>query len=494
MTGTRRAALAILLALICCPARAWHPDRPLDPSWVPEGVSPIVRPMIRTRWNFNGLLPRMPDEADRGLAWLNARLPFIATRHHMTWIDSDRPVQQDNALRAAVGCVNLAVGQIMHHHRWPRGPARVGETFEALVLRQGARGFERMPATLSGGTGPGGAYAWDVMALMPQISDVYPLLDDEGRLPVDASGDVVLPPRSPLRAGRDETARLMADVGAAMGSVYVSDEDERRIMTAGVVSRVPSVFKDVFGYAGASCYAPLYGLAPIPAATFHALVGRSLERGLPVIVDLIGEAGDRGAGHAVIVDGYGRDAADPDTLLYHVLVGHGPVEPDIGGDGWYALPDERVAGQFRGVKGIVYDISPDEALPAREIPEDATWPPGVEPHIGGPGDDVHVGRGSWDVYVWEMGGGDDVIVNDPRGEREGPSGTLWIGEGHDLAAMEISREGDDIVVTLRGHGGARAGSVTVRGWYAAPGDALAMIDLAGGVALTTEDVEAWATP
>ena len=67
-------------------AMAYYPDRPavsfdvyVDTSYIPEDVEAVVKPLIKTRWNFNGFIVKSPMYHGYGLAYYNKYLPFIET-------------------------------------------------------------------------------------------------------------------------------------------------------------------------------------------------------------------------------------------------------------------------------------------------------------------------------------------------------------------------------------------------------------------------------
>lgn len=121
----------------------------------------------------------------------------------------------------------------------------------------------------------------------------------------------------------------------------------------------------------------------------------------------------------------------------------------------------------------------------------ASCPTSTDVFIGGGGGDTYVGGRYEDVYVWEPGGGDIIVVNDAS--RSAPHGTLWIGEGEEPLLPSVERIGDDLVITLTDAAGARRGSVTVRGWWASPGGKLAAVVFDGGPTLGPDEIEAWAS-
>ena len=359
-------------------ATAYYPDRPevsfdvyVDTSYIPEDVEAVVKPLIKTRWNFNGFIVKSPMYLGYGLAYYNKYLPFIET----VKVQLEPKKEISNARRAAVGCVNLAMGQIMHFHEYPNADAlpgkEMGEGVKELKVTIDRGGFwpPKESKPLLKGTGRNGFYDWKKMPVFPKIEDFYAYIneymDTEGnlRLP-DKSGNVSL---QKAFDQQDEVARFLSDVGAATESRYVlrkaaKPEDYQGTYTSSFSRKSASAFKEVFFYENAEMNAIGFGRfdcgTSLNESDFKKAAIPSLDRGTPVIVDLKVSRewlGGNNVGHVVIVDGYGYDKKDRSRILFHVLMGHSGED-----DGWYELFHEKVGTDlFSRVTGIVYNIFPD---------------------------------------------------------------------------------------------------------------------------------------
>ena len=148
-------------------AMAHYPDRPVvsydvyvDTSHIPEDVEAVVKPLIKTRWNFNGFILKKTDHVGYGLAYYNKYLPFIET----VKVHLEPKKEISNARRAAVGCVNLAMGQVMHFHEYPNADAlpgkEMGEGSKELKITIDRGGFwpPKESKPLLKGTGRNGFY------------------------------------------------------------------------------------------------------------------------------------------------------------------------------------------------------------------------------------------------------------------------------------------------------------------------------------------------
>ncbi len=155
-----------------------------------------------------------------------------------------------------------------------------------------------------------------------------------------------------------------------------------------------------------------------------------------------------------------RDPADPDTLLI-----------DLGNGDVITVQDHFVDGT--GLELIVFDDGTKwnrDAIQAKAILGSSTA--GNDVLVGTSSDDVIAGaegndtldggEGS-DLYLFRIGDGQDVIQD--SGSVEGTD-RLAFGEGIDESMVDISRAGDDLVVSLRD----TADSITVSNYFL-PGQA-----------------------
>jgi hypothetical protein len=89
---------------------------------------------------------------------------------------------------------------------------------------------------------------------------------------------------------------------------------------------------------------------------------------------------------------------------------------------------------------------------------------------GGQGADRLEGGANGDVYVYELHGGDDVIVE------SGGADTLQLGEGITRGMTRLERRQDDLIVDLSG----LHGSVTIKGWFTSDSKKVETIQFADG--------------
>ncbi|MDT3735118.1 MAG: putative Ig domain-containing protein [Denitratisoma sp.] len=95
---------------------------------------------------------------------------------------------------------------------------------------------------------------------------------------------------------------------------------------------------------------------------------------------------------------------------------------------------------------------------------------GADSLHGGAGNDSLAGGAGDDLYTYELGDGDDLIVED------GGTDTLRFIGGITQAEVRIERRGDDLIAQLADD----LGSVTMAGWYADPGNRVERIEFDDG--------------
>ncbi|MDR3231785.1 MAG: C10 family peptidase [Synergistaceae bacterium] len=347
-------AVVILLLIQASESRGFFPDTDAaGGDFVPDGVAAVAKPLVRARWNFNGLVLSSPDaDGLGGVSCYSRYLPFISTR--LIEVPGGIHVQR-TARRAAVGCANLAMGAVMYTHRFPSAARLPGKSmdrrtpFMAIVEKDSVASPDIAP--LMGGSGERGFYEWDKMRDEIFFAD---LLTSQGTLPLNASFDLD-PSPSADGAAQSEMAAFLRDVGYATRSRYVLTDDAGTTLTSTQPEVEPGVFRDVFFYKSAVYMgeSPLHRLmgAKITAENFDRHVKPNLKMNLPVLVDIMPPGGGT-VSHTVVVDGYGHDVEGAKPL-YHILVGHGLYD-----DGWYELSRENIEG-YADVGGVTYNISPD---------------------------------------------------------------------------------------------------------------------------------------
>ncbi|MBX0311455.1 MAG: hypothetical protein JHC31_06715, partial [Sulfurihydrogenibium sp.] len=106
--------------------------------------------------------------------------------------------------------------------------------------------------------------------------------------------------------------------------------------------------------------------------------------------------------------------------------------------------------------------------------------------IGGPGNDyLEGGRGN-DTYIFNKGDGQDTIVNDKYWDGYWNGlGTLKFGEGITKDDVEFTKDGDDLVVIIKGTND----SIRVKNWFYRNWFRLDKVEFADGTKLTINDIE-----
>lgn len=179
---SKRFMLVVFASLVFLLSRhdtsaAYYADK-IDVDYVPPAVTPIVRPIVKARWNYRGIILASGDEVQKGLAYYNKYLPFIETLQHTVW-DVKHPKGQRNSRRAAVGCTNLAIGEIMYTHQYPDvgklPDKKIQGVFKVDVidLTNHAKSERGKEVSLFGGTSERNFYNWSKIPRSPQMDDVF---------------------------------------------------------------------------------------------------------------------------------------------------------------------------------------------------------------------------------------------------------------------------------------------------------------------------------
>lgn len=207
------------------------------------------------------------------------------------------------------GCSATALAQILRYWEYPQSTE--AQTFDCLV-----DGKTTPQTTL------GGPYAWGLMA------------DD--------------PAQGVSEDAREAIGRLLYDCAVVLRSQFAGGATQ----AFGAFAFDP--LRSFFGYTNAVGY--LEGGALDPAAARLSILA-SLDAGSPVLMSIL--AAEQNVGHAVVVDGYGYDAAGVE--YFHLNFGQSTAA-DTSGDAWYPLLDATHGGHdYTIIDGIVYNIFPMEA-------------------------------------------------------------------------------------------------------------------------------------
>lgn len=200
------------------------------------------------------------------------------------------------------GCVATAMAQLMRYWQYPASPV-VG-TFSITV-----DGTPRS-ATIRGGNGSGGNYAWSSMVL------------------------------DPLNSGVNLTQRQA--IGALTFDAGISVEMDYEYGNSGAPLPLFALV-DTFRYSNSK-----FGWDfndNIPDALRNAMVNPNLHAKYPILFGI--EA--TGGGHAIVCDGYGYNAA---TMYHHLNMGWSGHE-----DAWYNLPNiDTSLANFNTISVCVYNV------------------------------------------------------------------------------------------------------------------------------------------
>jgi hypothetical protein len=298
-------------------------DAMVDPNKVIPVVSPLLKPQNSPdtiQWDYRGYL-----NSELKDPYFNRYLPAL--------IDSTTG-EKSNKYLAAVGCVNLAMGQIMYMYGYPDKNSPEIDTNTSFTVWND---FIPIPGRkIQGGTEINRSYKWEIMKPRP----TYEVVPDRFHFP-----------KNP---GRDEAGKLLRDISVAMNSTYYlkySPElnkpnafDYPQTSTQAI--RAPKVFKEYFHYKSANFlgfprYTNLVGalggngvlFGSLSRKTIEENVIPSLELGMPVILDMSEWLGGQ---HEIIIDGYGylkSISAPYDKIIFHLAMGEGSLNLD----GWYDI-------------------------------------------------------------------------------------------------------------------------------------------------------------
>ena len=133
---------------------------------------------------------------------------------------------------------------------------------------------------------------------------------------------------------------------------------------------------------------------------------------------------------------------------------------------------------------LIYSDQPNPIL------KGASNPASVDIFIGKGGRTTYIGGTGDNIYTWETMGGHYTIVNGAG--RSAASGVLTIGEQAEFTETKISRNGENLVITLRDEQKQIIGSVTVIEWYTRPSAKLQVVSFIGRHDFQTDEIDAWA--
>jgi Ca2+-binding RTX toxin-like protein len=148
-----------------------------------------------------------------------------------------------------------------------------------------------------------------------------------------------------------------------------------------------------------------------------------------------------------------------------------------------------------GVKDIIYGQEGDDILYGNGGDDTLIGGTGNDKLYGGDGNDVLIGgpgndyleggRGN-DTYIFNKGDGQDTIVNDKYWDGYWNGlGTLKFGGGITKDDVEFTKDGDDLVVIIKG----TDDSIRVKNWFYRNWFRLDKVEFADGTKLTINDIE-----
>lgn len=240
--------------------------------------------------------------------------PLLATRWNQTsdtgYSNVGEPCYNYYLEGNKAGCSATALAQILRYWEFPADVA--AKPFVCLV-----DGLETPLATR------GGAFAWN---RMPDV-----------------------PAQGTEEAEREAVGHLVYDCAVALRSQFSS------VSTFAFGSFAFGPLRDYFGYACAVGYLGADGGALSPDAIRPSILA-SLDGGSPVLLTILSDAG---AGHAVVVDGYGYEGGKE---YFHL--NFGLATKANAAVAWYPLLDAHYVNErgqethYTQVDGLVYNIFP----------------------------------------------------------------------------------------------------------------------------------------
>ena len=211
------------------------------------------------------------------------------------------------------GCVATSMSQLMRYWQYPASP--VPGTFSITVDGVAQN------ATLRGGNGSGGPYAWASMILDPLH---YSGLTDAQRAAIGS---------------------LTFDAGVSVNMDYESFALGGSSASGALKPAVSLV--STFKYSNARSAWTGSQTTNILSATLYKMVNPNLDALFPVMLGIYGAGG-----HSIICDGYGYQTVGSSTMYHHLNMGWAGSD-----DAWYNLPTINTSnGNFNVVAGSVYNV------------------------------------------------------------------------------------------------------------------------------------------
>lgn len=215
------------------------------------------------------------------------------------------------------GCVSTAMAQLMRYHQYP--VVGVGTPEFPITIDDGTEIISQ-DVSLRGGDGNGGPYDWGNMPLEPDFET----------------------PESQCQ----QIGSIISDAGVSVETTY--REGGSGASTQKATIQLRETFKytnSVFGSNLNTCQSTWQNLGQ---ERIEKMINTNMDARLPVILSVSGPGG----GHALLVDGYGKNM---ETFYHHLNLGWGGYD-----DGWYNLPDiDTSSYTFDIASSVVYNVFPE---------------------------------------------------------------------------------------------------------------------------------------
>ena len=196
-----------------------------------------------------------------------------------------------------------------------------------------------------------------------------------------------------------------------------------------------------------------------------------------------GDANILALGEGVSQDNVRLSRSDDDLLLVMSMTGE-----TITVAGWFDDPTNRLA-RFEFADGTVWTTGEIEGFITNnfigtDAGETLSGSDNADILIGGKGDDYLYGGYGSDRYIWNLGDGNDRII-DTR-SRKSESSVLQFGEGVEPDKVTIGAYQSDLLIRVTATGEV----ITVESWFGRELNKLTQIEFADGTVWNTEQVEA----
>jgi hypothetical protein len=284
---------------------AARPSASARPTASDNGISSIsdvrVAAMLQSQWYQD----TVTDYSGATLACYNYYTP---------------PFSSGSTSNFSDGCVATATAQLLRFYQYPTTGVGTG-SFTISVYTPGGD-YASQTASLRGGNGSGGAYAWSSMPLVPEGASL-------STTQLQAIGDLCY----------DTGVSAYMEYSPYGSGAYVNDQRDSLVNTFKYANAIYAGVSYVLsGNSG-------YYVSTVPA-NLSLMILPSLDAGYPTILGIYDTTN---GGHDIVCDGYGYNST---TLYYHLNMGWAGE-----GDAWYNLPPIVSNGyDFTIISDCVYNI------------------------------------------------------------------------------------------------------------------------------------------